>query len=75
VLVADEPTGNLDSHTANQAFDTLASLVDRGKTVILVTHDQALAARATARIELLDGRIVAAHGTQAEVLPVKETSV
>jgi ABC-type lipoprotein export system ATPase subunit len=72
VLVADEPTGNLDSRTAHQAFDTLAGLTARGKTVVYVTHDRELAARASARIELLDGRIVAAHGAQAEVLPPKE---
>jgi ABC-type lipoprotein export system ATPase subunit len=58
VLVADEPTGNLDSKTAAQVFALLEELPRRGKTVIYVTHDQRLAGRATARIELLDGRIV-----------------
>ena len=58
VLVADEPTGNLDSHSAHEVFDTLASLTEEGKTVVYVTHDPQLAARASARIELLDGRIV-----------------
>ena len=58
VIVADEPTGNLDSRTAHQVFETLAGLTHHGKTVIYVTHDPALAAQATARIELLDGRIV-----------------
>ena len=58
VLIADEPTGNLDSHTAHAVFDTLASLTEQGKTVVYVTHDRELAARADARIELLDGRIV-----------------
>jgi ABC-type lipoprotein export system ATPase subunit len=57
VIVADEPTGNLDSRTAHQVFDLLASLTHRGKTVIYVIHDPALAAQATARIELLDGCI------------------
>lgn len=57
VIVADEPTGNLDSRTAHQVFETLASLTHQGKTVIYVTHDPALAAQATARIELLDGQI------------------
>jgi ABC-type lipoprotein export system ATPase subunit len=65
VLVADEPTGNLDSKTAHQVFDTLAGLTERGKTVIYVTHDRELAARASARIELLDGRIVAQQGAVA----------
>ncbi|MGH2518023.1 MAG: ABC transporter ATP-binding protein [Ktedonobacterales bacterium] len=57
VLVADEPTGNLDSHSAHQVFDTLANLTERGKTVVYVTHDPQLAARASARVELLDGRV------------------
>ncbi|MGH2516094.1 MAG: ABC transporter ATP-binding protein, partial [Ktedonobacterales bacterium] len=43
VLIADEPTGNLDSKTAHQVFDTLANLRERGKTVIYVTHEPALA--------------------------------
>jgi ABC-type lipoprotein export system ATPase subunit len=59
VLVADEPTGNLDSKTAHQVFDLLNELTERGKSVIYVTHDRDLASRATSRIDLLDGRIAA----------------
>jgi putative ABC transport system ATP-binding protein len=62
VLVADEPTGNLDSKTALQVFDLLADLTQRGKTVIYVTHDRDLAARATQRIALLDGCILTHTG-------------
>ena len=58
VIIADEPTGNLDSRTAHQVFETLASLTQHGKTVIYVTHDRELAARAHARIDLRDGRMV-----------------
>src|SRR5262245_14169205 len=58
VLVADEPTGNLDSRTAHQVFDLLESLTGRGKSVLYVTHDPELAARATSRINLLDGRVI-----------------
>lgn len=58
VIVADEPTGNLDSRTAHQIFETLASLTQHGQTVIYVTHDRELAAQASARIDLRDGRIV-----------------
>jgi putative ABC transport system ATP-binding protein len=65
VMVADEPTGNLDSRTAHGVFDTLASLTEAGKTVIYVTHDPNLAARAQARLDLLDGRIVGQHGANA----------
>lgn len=58
VIVADEPTGNLDSRTAHQVFDLLVELTQRGKTIIYVTHDPKLADRATERIDLLDGRVV-----------------
>ncbi len=58
LLVADEPTGNLDSKTAHAIFDLLAGLTQIGKTVIYVTHDPALARQASARIALLDGKIV-----------------
>ncbi len=67
VLVADEPTGNLDSKTAHTVFDTLAGLTAQGKTVIYVTHDRELANRADAGIALLDGRIVEQHGADAIV--------
>lgn len=58
VLVADEPTGNLDSNTTAQVFDLLEELTKHNKTVIYVTHDRELSARASERIDLLDGRIV-----------------
>ena len=58
LIVADEPTGNLDSKTAVQIFDLLEELTRYGKTVVYVTHDPTLAARAAGRIHLLDGRIV-----------------
>src|SRR5215470_11935340 len=67
VLVADEPTGNLDSHSAQQVFETLAELTNQGKTVIYVTHDSKLAALASARIELLDGHIAGHHNANAIV--------
>lgn len=66
VLVADEPTGNLDSKTAHQVFDLLQELTERGKSVIYVTHDRDLAARAGNRIDLLDGRIVSSSGAGTE---------
>jgi putative ABC transport system ATP-binding protein len=67
VIIADEPTGNLDSRTAHQVFQTLADLTLQDKTVIYVTHDPELAARAKQRIELLDGRIVKSERAQALV--------
>jgi len=67
VLVADEPTGNLDSHTAQQVFELLAGLINLGKTIVYVTHDPQLAARSTAHVTLLDGRIIEQSGAQAEL--------
>ncbi|GAC1640086.1 MAG: ABC transporter ATP-binding protein [Chloroflexota bacterium] len=58
LIVADEPTGNLDSRTASAVFGLLESLMVSGKTVVYVTHDRELAARAAASIDLLDGRVV-----------------
>ena len=60
VILADEPTGSLDSHASEQVFDVLRELVEKhGKTVVAVTHDLGLAARMDRHVELLDGRIVA----------------
>jgi putative ABC transport system ATP-binding protein len=67
VLIADEPTGNLDSRMAHEVFATLAGLSAEGKTVIYVTHDRELAARAQARIGLLDGVIVEQQGANAQL--------
>ena len=58
ILVADEPTGNLDSNSAGSVFDLFESLVDRGKTILMVTHDDDLARRAPRTITLADGEIV-----------------
>ena len=74
VLVADEPTGNLDSRTAQQVFALLTELIALGKTVVYVTHDRELAARASAHIVLLDGRIVEQRGAQA-LLAAREGQV
>jgi putative ABC transport system ATP-binding protein len=57
LLVGDEPTGNLDSETAVRMFDLLASLNDSGMTVLYVTHDRELAARAHRTVSIRDGRI------------------
>jgi putative ABC transport system ATP-binding protein len=65
LIVADEPTGNLDSATAAAVFSVLAGLPALGKTVIYVTHDRELAARADEAIDLLDGRVVATTSARA----------
>ena len=59
VILADEPTGSLDSKSSEQVFQILRDLVDKnGKTVVAVTHDLGLAARMDRRVRLDDGAIV-----------------
>ena len=58
VVVADEPTGNLDSHTSEAIFQLFQALTQRGKTVIVVTHDRDWAQRGIRSIQLADGAIV-----------------
>ncbi len=57
LIIADEPTGNLDTRTAQDVFDLFLKLVDDGKTVIMVTHDKELARRVPRVVEIIDGRI------------------
>ncbi len=57
IIVADEPTGNLDSTTAEDVFRLFQALVDGGRTVLMVTHDADLAARTRRIVHMVDGRI------------------
>ena len=58
MIVADEPTGNLDSRTADAVFSLFERLVDGGKTILMVTHDRDLATRASRAVVVADGEIV-----------------
>jgi len=58
LIVADEPTGNLDSHTAEEVMQFFAHLVTAGKTVVMVTHERDLARYFARSITLIDGTIV-----------------
>ncbi|MCP4538715.1 MAG: ABC transporter ATP-binding protein [Chloroflexi bacterium] len=61
VIVADEPTGNLDTGTADEVFALFEDLVSQGKTMLIVTHDQGLSARVGRVIHLLDGCVHRDH--------------
>jgi putative ABC transport system ATP-binding protein len=58
IIAADEPTGNLDSKTADAVFTLMERLVDEGKTIIMVTHDNDIAARVRRSLHVSDGEIV-----------------
>ncbi len=65
ILVADEPTGNLDSRTANAVFTLFEELVAQGKTILMVTHDSDLAKRVSRAVIVADGEIVNQYVAQA----------
>jgi putative ABC transport system ATP-binding protein len=65
IIVADEPTGSLDSVTADHIFDVFEHLVERGKTIVMVTHDMGLMPRFTRHFLIADGEVV----TDPEPLP------
>jgi putative ABC transport system ATP-binding protein len=59
IVLADEPTGNLDSASGRVVFDLLRDLNAEGATIVVITHDRDLAARMPRHVEMIDGRIVA----------------
>ena len=69
-LLADEPTGNLDSNTAHGVMDLLQEINEAGTTIIMVTHDQDLAAQSKRNIHILDGRISSPTLTAVQSEPV-----
>ena len=67
LIVADEPTGNLDSTTAEDVFTLFQTLVDEGRTIVMVTHDPDLAIRTRRTVHMVDGEIL--DGTLATPEP------
>jgi putative ABC transport system ATP-binding protein len=66
VILADEPTGNLNSAGAREVLDILKELHGGGKTIIYVTHDDAIGAQAERVIRIFDGRVVADEMNQPQ---------
>lgn len=71
IILADEPTGNLDSITGRQVMDTFHALKRAGKTIVLITHDAGVAAEADRAIQIRDGRVY--EGAYAPVAPADST--
>jgi len=65
IIVADEPTGNLDSRTADSVFEVFDGLVKQGKTILMVTHDNDLAKRVSRAVLIADGQIIEEYLAQA----------
>jgi putative ABC transport system ATP-binding protein len=68
IIIADEPTGRLDSVTAESIFQIFLDLAAQGKTILMVTHDRGLAQRASRTLEIADGRIVSDQQISKEKL-------
>jgi putative ABC transport system ATP-binding protein len=66
IVLADEPTGNLDSTTSVEILDLLVGLKEQGKTVILVTHEREVADRTERIVWLKDGKVISDSGAEAE---------
>ena len=62
IILADEPTGNLDTHSSEEIVAILQELHQRGRTIVMITHESDLAARAQRVVQILDGRIVDGEG-------------
>jgi len=74
LILADEPTGNLDSKSGGEILDIFEKLHAAGRTIVLVTHDSAVAARADRIVRLEDGRIGPAHTSNRGEAPIERAS-
>ncbi len=72
IILADEPTGNLDSGSSKEIMGILKSLHEEGRTVILITHDNEIAKQAKRVIKIIDGQIVQDSGAGQKPEQIKE---
>ncbi len=70
IILADEPTGNLDSKTSEEIMQIFAKIQDEGNTVILVTHEEDIADHAQRIIRLKDGVIESDHANEKKIATV-----
>ena len=75
LIIADEPTGNLDSVTAETIFQVFEKLVEQGKTIVMVTHDESFASRFTRHLRIVDGVVSSSKETEAGSTVRKEAAV
>ena len=68
IILADEPTGNLDSHSGREIMDILKGLHADGNTIVLITHDNNVAAQAARTVRIADGRITEDSASPLEVV-------
>ena len=74
IILADEPTGNLDSRSSEEIMGILKDLHEEGRTVILITHDNGIAARAKRVIRISDGRIIDDYMNDKETMAHADTN-
>ena len=65
LLLADEPTGNLDSHSTNEILDLFAELNEAGRTIVIITHELEVAEHADRRVFIRDGLLTTTDAIQA----------
>ncbi|PIT47851.1 macrolide ABC transporter permease/ATP-binding protein MacB [Snodgrassella alvi] len=75
IILADEPTGALDTGSGQNVMEILHKLHDAGHTIVMVTHDPTIAANANRVIEIRDGRIIADHSKNTSMRPSKIESI
>jgi len=75
LIIADEPTGNLDSVTADTIFQIFEKLVEQGKTIVMVTHDESFASRFSRRLKITDGMVTDPLDTGLDAVDKTETPV